>query len=135
MELAPITTSKEAWMMNPLQLAYIGDTVWDLLVRTRLITTGHNVHKLHVEATSRVNAGAQAKVLMSIADYLTQEEAELVKRGRNAKARHSAPKNQDPADYQQATGFEALLGYLYLTGQQERLTELFSYAKTKEEQI
>ena len=132
MELTPVTREMDAWMMNPLQLAYIGDTVWDLLVRTRLITTGHNVHKLHVQATQRVNAGAQAQVLMAIKDQLTDKEAELVNRGRNSKARHGAPKNQDPAAYQQATGFEALLGYLYLTGQRQRLDELFSYAKTKE---
>ena len=128
----PIASEKDAWMMNPLQLAYIGDTVWDLLVRSRLITNGYNVHKLHVEATSKVNAGAQAVTLLSIDKLLTPKEEELVKRGRNAKAKHSAPKNQSPADYGMATGFEALLGYLYLTGQHQRIEEIFTTVTTKE---
>lgn len=124
---AVMLTEKEALMMNPLQLAYIGDTIWDLLVRTKLISTGHNVHRLHVEATAQVNAGAQAQALQKIAEKLTQQEADVVRRGRNSKAKHSAPKNQDPAAYQYATGFEALFGFLYLTGQTQRIEEIFTY--------
>ncbi len=127
-----ITSEKDARMMNPLQLAYIGDTVWDLFVRTQLIALGYNVHKLHVEATAKVNAGAQATVLQKIQNQLTSEEADIVRRGRNAKAKHGAPKNQNPADYQYSTGFEALLGFLYLTGQGKRLEEIFAYTNSKE---
>ena len=112
-------------MMNPLQMAYIGDTVWDLMVRTLLMETGHNVHKLHKLATGQVNAGAQALAAEKITPHLTEDEAEIMRRGRNAHSRHGAPKNQDPAAYAAATGLEALVGYLYLTGQLERLRELF----------
>ena len=132
LELVAITNEKDAQMMDPLQLAYIGDTVWDLLIRTQIITTGYNVHKLHVEATAKVNAGAQALALQKVIDHLTPKEADIVRRGRNAKAKHSAPKNQNPADYQYSTGFEALLGFLYLTGQGQRLKEIFSYTNIKE---
>ncbi|NLB90581.1 MAG: Mini-ribonuclease 3 [Clostridiales bacterium] len=130
----PITSEKAAWMMNPLQLAYIGDTVWDLLIRTKLIEKDYNVHKLHMLATAKVNAGAQATVLHMIHALLTPQEEALVKRGRNAKAKHSPPKNQNPEDYSMATGLEALFGYLYLTGQYARIEELFTYVITKEEQ-
>ena len=114
-----------ARQMNPLQLAYVGDTVWDLMVRQRLVKTGASVKNLHRAATALVNAGAQAQALNRIQEKLSQEEMDLVKRGRNAHARHDAPRNQDPADYSSATGLEALIGYLYLTGESERLEELW----------
>lgn len=121
-------TAREAVMMNPLQLAYIGDTVWDLMVRSSLIATGHNVNKLHKAATSMVNAAAQAKALRNIAALLSPEEEDLVRRGRNTKAHHPSPKNQNQADYGYSTGLEALIGFLYLTGNHERLEELFARA-------
>lgn len=121
----PPMTADQARLLNPLQLAYIGDSVWDLLIRSRLIYRGRNVHNMHRDATSRVNAGAQAAALTRIASLLTPEEEDIARRGRNAHARHPAPKNQNPADYQSATGLEALIGFLYLTGQEARALELF----------
>lgn len=112
---------REALMFNPLQLAYIGDTVWDLLVRRRLVMAGLNVHAMHKAASGSVNAGAQAHWLSLIQDALSPDESDLVRRGRNAHSKHPVPKNQSAADYAQATGFEALIGFLYLTGNQERL--------------
>ncbi len=117
---------REAQLLSPLQLAYIGDTVWDLMVRTGLLYTGMNVHSMHCAAVKQVNAKAQAQALLRIADCLTEEEKDLVRRGRNAHSRHGAPRNQDPADYSQATGLETLIGFLYLTGRVDRLKELYS---------
>ncbi len=122
----------DAAQLSPLQLAYIGDTVWDLLVRTSLLHTGKNLHNMHCAAVKRVNAKAQAQALSNLADKLTGEEADLVRRGRNAHPRHGAPKNQDPAAYSQATGLETLIGYLYLTGRHDRLRELYVMAQQEE---
>ncbi len=124
MEPVPMT-QREALMLNPLQLAYIGDTVWDLLIRTALVYTGNNVHAMHKMASSRVNAGAQAELLAALLPNLTQEELALVKRGRNTRSKHPVPKNQDAADYGHATGFEALIGFLYLTGDHQRIKALY----------
>lgn len=124
----------EVNLLNPLQLAYIGDTVWDLLVRTKLLKSGANVNKLHSDAVKRVNAKAQADALNSIIEMLTEKEKEYVIRGRNAKSKHRAPKNQSQADYCFATGFEALVGYLYLSNQNERLEEIFNTITAKENQ-
>ncbi|MBQ8537892.1 MAG: ribonuclease III, partial [Clostridia bacterium] len=109
------------------------DTVWDLMVRSQLILTGHNVHKLHQMATARVNATAQSQAVQRLLPLLTEAEEDIFRRGRNAHARHAAPKHQDPAAYAAATGLEALMGYLYLTGQDDRLDELFSQSFSKEE--
>lgn len=123
---------RQAQLLNSLQLAHVGDTVWDLLVRTELIYRGRNVRNMHKEAISRVNAGAQAKALECIQPYLTEIEADVARRGRNAHPHHAAPKNQDAIDYHHATALEALVGYLYLTGQEERLTELFRISQEVE---
>ena len=111
--------------LNSLQLAHVGDTVWDLLVRSRLIYQGLNIRNMHKEAIARVNAGAQARAMERILPCLNEEETDVARRGRNAHPHHGAPKNQDAVDYHHATGLEALVGYLYLTGQEERLLELF----------
>ena len=103
----------EALQMNALQLAYLGDSVWELIVRYILIMHKYNVHHMHKDCVSLVNAHSQ-------------KESEVVRRGRNAHAKHTAPKNQNPDEYAAATGFEALFGYLYLTGQNERISELIS---------
>lgn len=129
-EQAPMPEAK-ARMLNPLQLAHVGDTVWELLIRSRLIYRGLNLRHMHQGAVDGVNAAAQAASLRRIEDVLTEQEAAIVLRGRNAHAKHPTPKNQDPADYQAATALEALIGYLYLTGQDERLLTLFQ--KTREE--
>ena len=123
-ESAPMAPEK-ARLLNPLQLAYLGDSVWDLLIRSRLLYAGRNVHNMHRAATGSVNAGAQAQALERMTPLLSPEEAEITRRGRNAQARHPAPRNQNPADYQAATALEALVGFLYVTGQEERLLELF----------
>lgn len=111
-------------MMNPLTLAYIGDTIYDLLVRSYLVMTKDiKVNDLHHEAINFVSAGAQAHTLEDIYDRLTDEEKAIVRRGRNAKSA-TVPKNADIGEYRYATGFEALLGFLYLTEQQKRLLEI-----------
>lgn len=122
----------DARLLSPLQLAYIGDTVWDLLVRSRLLYQGKNLRHMHQGAVARVNAAAQSAALQSLSGMLTQQEEDIVRRGRNAHARHPVPKNQDPADYQAATALEALIGYLYVTGQEERLMTLFTTTQQEE---
>jgi len=121
---APVS-EKEARLKNALVLAFLGDTVWDLLVRGKLLSSMASVNTLHREAVTKVNAGAQALALERILPCLSPSEAEIVRRGQNTHNKHNAPKNQDPKDYHKATGLEALLGYLYLTGQHSRILELF----------
>ena len=119
---------EEAMLFNPLQLAYLGDTVWEMLIRELLISKKINVHQMHLKCISAVNAGAQAKWLRIIQSELNEREKEIVRRGRNAHAKHNAPRNQDPGDYAAATGLEALFGFLYITGQDKRILVLFNYA-------
>ena len=123
---------QEAKFKNPLSLAFVGDTVWDLRTRQKLLVSQAHVNSLHKRAIAQVNAGAQAKAAARIEALLTEEEADLFRRGQNAHARHAAPKNQDPYAYSRATALEALFGYLYLTGQNERLLTLYE-AATEEE--
>ena len=123
---------ERARLLSPLQLAYIGDTVWDLLIRSRQLWQGLNVRHMHQQAVSLVNAAAQHRALRRVEAELTPEEAAIVHRGRNAHPRHHAPKNQDPADYAAATALEALIGYLYVTGQEERLLQLFRLSQEEE---
>ncbi len=116
---------QEAKLKNPLALAYLGDTVWDLLIRQRLLAGGLPAGALHRQAILLANAGAQAEAAARIEPVLSPEEADVMRRGQNAHAHHRAPKNQDPVNYSRATGLEALMGYLYLTGQIGRIAELF----------
>ncbi|MGI5852494.1 MAG: Mini-ribonuclease 3 [Clostridiales bacterium] len=114
----------EVKMLNPLVLAYIGDTVYDLLVRTYLIMTKNlTVHNLHNRAINYVSASAQAHTLEDIFERLTDEEKNIIRRGRNTRS-GTIPKNADIGEYRHATGFEALLGYLYLTERMDRLMEI-----------
>lgn len=131
-EFAPMTP-EEARLMNPLQLAYMGDTVWELLIRSRAMARRLTVRHMHQAAVSGVNAQAQARALERIAAELTEAEADVVRRGRNAHPHHASPKHQDPADYKAATGLEALIGYLYLSGQEERLLTLFRLARQEDD--
>ncbi len=127
MSLLPKALSeKEARLKNPLSLAFVGDTVWDMLIRQELLLSQAHVNALHKQAVGLVNAAAQAQAAALIETHLTGEEAEVFRRGQNAHARHNAPKNQDPYAYSRATALEALVGYLYLTGQEERLLELYA---------
>lgn len=121
--------------MNPLQMAYIGDTVHDLYVRTALIASGMSVGAMHKQAVRMVSASAQAHMLSAIDGELTGEEADIVRRGRNAHPKHAAPRHADPADYAHATGLEALWGYLYVTGQTQRLNALVHAALERTEDI
>jgi len=130
-ESAPMEESR-ARMLNPLQLAYIGDGVWELLVRSRLIYMGRSARHVHKDAVACVNAHAQCEAFRRIEAVLTEAEADVARRGRNAHAHHAAPKNQDAADYRAATALEALIGYLYLTGQEERLLDLFKRSQEVE---
>ena len=111
-------------MLNPLVLAYVGDSVYDTFVRTLLVSGGHGqVAKLHKMSVEFVKAKAQADILGKINQLLTPEEQDIVRRGRNSKST-TMPKNADVFDYRYATGFEALIGFLYLTGQIDRLMEI-----------
>ena len=121
-------SDKEAELKNPLTLAFIGDTVWDLLVRQALLDTSARVNTLHRRATAVVNAGAQSLALERLEPLLEEPEKAIVRRGANAHCGHVAPRNQNPVDYRRATGLEALMGWLYLCGKRERLTELFAAA-------
>ena len=119
----------EVKLMPPLVWAYIGDAVYELYIRTELVNNSKmNAHKLHVEAIKYVKAQAQAEILEKLQDYLSDEEKDIVRRGRNAE-NHHLPKNANIADYSHATAFEALIGYLYLTKQDERLNEILNKIK------
>ena len=133
-ESAPMEESR-ARMLNPLQLAYIGDGVWELLVRSRLIYKGRSARHVHKDAVACVNAHAQSEAFRRIEPMLTEAEADVARRGRNAQAKHAAPKNADPADYAHATGLEALWGYLYIKGETARLGELVSMALERTETL
>ena len=117
---------QDAKMLSPLVWAYIGDSVYELYIRTHLVNNSNaKPHKLHLETIKFVKAEAQANILDKIWEKLTEEEQEIFKRGRNTE-NHHLPKNGNVADYSKATGFEALIGYLYLTKQDERLEEILS---------
>lgn len=118
-------SEREALLVSPIRLAYIGDAVYDLYVRTQLLFSGGKVRAMHHAAIKEVNATAQAHALCRALPMLTETEGDVVRRGRNAHAHHGVPKRTDPADYAHATGFEALLGFLYLTGQIERLQKVY----------
>lgn len=120
--------AKSPQQMNPVVLAYIGDAVFELLVRQYLISLpNQKSHHLHREATKLVSAKGQRGILERWQPYLTEEEADIVRRGRNSKS-GAPPKNADYADYRFATALESLVGYLYYEGRTERLNELMSLA-------
>lgn len=109
---------------SPLTLAYIGDAIYDLIIRTFVVNKGNKqVQKLHLETSALVNAGTQSKMMRVLQEQLTEEEHAVYKRGRNAKS-VSPAKNQSVTDYRRATGFEALLGYLYLKKEWQRILDL-----------
>lgn len=121
----------DARQYSPLVLAYVGDAVYEILIRTKVVNDGNEqVNKLHKRASALVKAGAQANLIMAIESELTEEEHAVYKRGRNAKSASMA-KNATMKEYRMATGFEALVGYLYLSGQFERLFNLVSLGLAK----
>lgn len=115
---------EEVRLMPPLVWAYIGDCIYEIYIRMQLVNnTKLHPHELHVETTKYVKAQAQAQVLTKIEEILIEEEKEIVRRGRNAQ-NHHLPKNSSLAEYSKATAFEALIGYLYLSKQDERLSQI-----------
>ncbi len=112
--------------LSPLNLAFIGDCIYELLVRETLVCNANRpVNDLHMESVRFVSAKAQTAAFEKIRDILSEEETAVYKRGRNAKVGHS-PKSATEGEYHCATGVEALFGYLYLTEQIDRIKELFS---------
>lgn len=115
---------EEVNMLSPLVWAYIGDAIFETFIRVNLVNSSNaKPHKLHMESIQYVKAKAQAEALKKIQDQLTEKEQEIVRRGRNVQNHHVA-KNANVADYAMSTAFEALIGYLYLTKQDERLQEV-----------
>ncbi len=115
---------EEINLLSPLTWAYVGDCVYELYIRTNLVnTTNLKPHKLHIETIKYVKAKSQAEILFKIQDKLTEEEKNIVRRGRNSE-NHHLPKNSNVQEYSYATAFEALIGYLYLTKQNKRLKEI-----------
>lgn len=111
-------------MLSPLVWAYIGDAIYETFIRVNLVNQSNaKPHKLHIESIKYVKAKAQADILKKIQNQLTEKEQEIVRRGRNAQNHHVA-KNANVADYSMSTAFEALIGYLYLTKQDNRLKEI-----------
>lgn len=112
--------------LSPLNLAFIGDCIYEILVREALVCEANRpVNELHHESVKYVSAKAQTEAYAKIKDMLTEEETAQFKRGRNAKVGHS-PKSATDAEYHTATGIEALFGYLYLSGKTERIKQLFA---------
>ena len=113
-----------------LELALVGDSVYDLYVRSRLVRKGGRVRDIHKNAVRHVNAHAQAMALERIEAELTEDEAGVVRRARNAK--QTPTRNADAGDYHKATALEALFGYLYLTGQTDRLNRFLALCTNME---
>lgn len=125
-------SKEEVNLLSPLIWAYIGDSVYELYIRTKLVNeTKQKPHALHIESIKYVKAKAQAEILKEIENKLTEEEKDIVRRGRNAE-NHHLPKNANVQEYMHATAFEALIGYLYLTEQTERLQELLKLIGKRE---
>lgn len=121
----------EARNLNPLQLALIGDGVYEIFIRNYILSKNIDLsaHKIHVNAIGYVKAKSQSTIIHSIEGDLTEEELYIFKRGRNTKSA-TVPKNADVRDYRSATGFEALVGYLYLIGDKVRLAYILNKSVT-----
>ncbi|NEN83967.1 Mini-ribonuclease 3 [Paenibacillus elgii] len=120
-------------MLNPLVLAYVGDAVYEVFIRQYVVSqTNHRPNHLHRLSTRYVSAKAQAKALQRWLPILTEEETDIVKRGRNAKSGTTA-KNADVLEYRHSTAFECLIGYLYYTQRWERLQQLLMLSLERDE--
>ncbi len=125
---------KDVNAYSPLALAYIGDDVYDVIIRTIVVEKANRpAHELHKETVKYVKASAQAAIMDRLLEgeesgecFLSQQEIDVYKRGRNAKS-YTMAKNASMTDYRKATGFEAMLGYLYLSGKQSRVLEIVKY--------
>ena len=126
-------TEQELRQIQPVVLAYIGDAVYELLCRCYVVNEGpHKIRDIHRQTVGMVHAHHQAVVLHQVQEQLTELEKDVVRRGRNVKSH--VPRHADPQEYRLSTGLESLFGYLYLSGQQERLEKLFAFmADYKEE--
>ena len=121
----------EAGEYSPLALAYIGDAVYELAIRTLVMNRGNmRVNKMHKKTANLVKADAQARFYLLLEEELTDAEKAAYRRGRNAKS-FTMPKHATMKDYRMATGFEALMGYLYLSGRTGRMVDLVALAMTK----
>ena len=117
----------EVNQMSPLTWAYVGDAVYELFIRTYLVnTTNLKPHELHLKSIKYVKAKAQTEILEKLDNILTEEEKEIVRRGRNTKTHHIA-KNASMKEYMYSTALEALIGYLYLSNNEKRLNEIFEF--------
>ena len=131
-KLGEIMDSQKAKNLNPIVLAFVGDAVYSLFVRERLtFLSDSKTGELNKKATAQVCATAQSAFMKEIEELLTEEEITVYKRARNAK-KGTRAKNASIQDYNTATGFEAVLGYLYLVGQNDRLNFLLNKGKTNE---
>lgn len=120
--------NEELKQLNTTALAYMGDAVYEQFIREHILKKGTaDTNRLHRISTMYVSAPAQAKIIKSLFDDLTEDEQKLVKRARNRKY-HTKAKNADPVTYKWATALEALIGYLYLAGDVQRLTQLCEQA-------
>lgn len=123
--MEPEHTINNPKLYSPLVLAYMGDAVFESMVREKLILQANmSVNKLHKQTVTHVCASAQSKALEALMPVLSEEETDIYKRGRNANGSH-VPKNARAQEYRRSTGFEALFGYLYLKGNTARIKELF----------
>lgn len=119
-------TEKTASLLSPGLLAYIGDSVYELMARKYSLEKGHRkLHDIHQNTISLVNASSQANFLAEIKDSLTEKEKNIVRRGKNTKT-GNVPNNAEIMAYRMSTGFEALIGYLHLSNQQDRLEEIWN---------
>lgn len=120
---------------SPLTLAYIGDGIYETVIRSLVVGHGNEqVNKLHKKSSSLVKAETQSKIIRLLMDELTEEEVHIFKRGRNAHSFTSA-KNASAADYHMATGFEALMGYLYMEGRMQRIFDLVQHGLERIEAV
>lgn len=122
-DMNEILTAEDIAMLSPLQLAYIGDAVYELMVRTYIIDLNLKVHELHKKAIDYVKAEGQSKIIHKLKEELSEREVRIFKRGRNAKS-NTRSKGADMIDYRYSTGFEALIGDLYLRQEYDRLKEI-----------
>ena len=124
----PYLSNLDEKLISPLGLAYIGDAVYDVYIRSYVLGGGNtSVKKLHKTSTGYVSAKAQSRIIHALESHLTEEESAVYKRGRNAHSNTSA-KNADIVDYRHATGLEAVIGYLFIAGKHERINELVALA-------
>lgn len=119
-------TKEQVKQVNPLVLALVGDAVYEVFIRAYLVEKNRdmNAHKIHIKAVAHVKAHAQSEYMKFFIEYLDEEELSIFKRARNSKS-GTTPKNADLNEYKWATGFEALVGFLYLSEENERLNYMF----------